>query len=240
MTGVYLLRHPGLVDYPEARRIQAQLWRRRVRGEIPDTLLLLEHPLTITAGQAADLADLLVDWSELRRRGIAFFFADRGGSLTCHAPGQLVVYPVVDLRRRDRDVLQYVRDLEEVVIRMLADMSLGARRDDRQAGVWVRDAKIASLGVAVKRWVTTHGVAINVCNDLKPFSLIRPCGLANQAMTSISRELGRDVAVEDVADAFTASFAEVFNAGRVEDTVGRIVPVCAEVSAGARRSRGCS
>lgn len=224
MTGLHLLRHPGLVDYPEARRIQAQLWRRRVRGEIPDTLLLLEHPLTITAGQAADLADLLVDWSELRRRGGAFFFADRGGSLTCHAPGQLVAYPIVDLRQRDRDVLQYVRDLEEVVIRMLADMSLSARRDERQAGVWLRDAKIASIGVAVKRWVTTHGVAINVCNDLRPFSLIRPCGLANQAVTSISLELGREVALDHAVESFTTRFAEVFNAGRVEAVAGRIVP----------------
>jgi len=213
----------GVVDYCQARRIQAQLWQRRVRGEIPDTLLLLEHPLTITAGEAADLADLLVDWSELRRRGVAFFFADRGGSLTCHAPGQLVAYPIVDLRQRDRDVLRYVLDLEEVVIRMLAGMSLSAGRDVRQPGVWVRDAKIASIGVAVKKWVTTHGVALNVCNDLRPFSLIRPCGLANQAVTSISLELGRDVTMEDAVEAFSASFAEVFNAGRVERVSVRIV-----------------
>jgi len=226
VTDVYLLRRPGLVDYPHARRIQARLWRRRLRGEIPDTLLLLEHPPTITAGQAADLADLLVDWSELRRQGVAFFFADRGGSLTCHAPGQLVAYPIVDLRQRDRDVLQYVRDLEEVVIRMLADMSLSARRDERQAGVWVRDAKIASIGVAVRKWVTTHGVAINVCNDLNYFSLIRPCGV-DQAMTSVSLELGRDVAPGDVVDLFVKPFAEVFSSGRVEGAVGRIVPQAA-------------
>jgi lipoate-protein ligase B len=130
------------------------------------------------------------------------------------------------LRQRDRDVLQYVRDLEEVVIRMLADMSLSARRDERQAGVWVRDAKIASIGVAVRKWVTTHGVAINVCNDLEYFSLIRPCG-ADQAMTSVSLELGRDVAPWDVVDLFVKRFAEVFNSGRVEGAEDRIVPKAA-------------
>jgi lipoate-protein ligase B len=220
MSQIFALQQLGTVDYAQAHRIQADLWRRRVRGEIPDTLLLLEHPLTITAGQAADLADLLVDWSELRRQGVAFFFADRGGSLTCHAPGQFVAYPIVDLRQRDRDVLQYVRDLEEAVIRTLADMSLSARRDERQAGVWVRDAKIASIGVAVRKWVTTHGVAINVCNDLRPFSLIRPCGLANQAVTSVSLELGREVTMEHAVEYFTTRFAEVFNAGRVEGATG--------------------
>ena len=212
---INVLRLPGLVDQPSARRTQAQLWQQRVRGEIPDTLLLLEHPPTITAGQAADLADLLVDWGDLRCRGIAFFFADRGGSLTCHGPGQLVAYPIVDLRQRGKDVLRYLRDLEEVVILTLTDISIDGRRDERQAGVWASHGKIASIGVAVRRWVTTHGVAINVCNDLGCFSLIRPCG-ADQAMSSVSLELGREVAHADVVDLFVNRFAEVFGAGTVE------------------------
>lgn len=209
------VRRLGTVDYAQARRIQADLWRRRARDEIPDTLLLLEHPPTITAGESADLADLLVDWNELRRWGVAFFFADRGGSLTCHAPGQLVAYPIVDLRGRGRDVLQYLRDLEEVVILTLADLSIRGRRDERNAGVWAGRGKIASIGVGVRRWVTTHGVAVNVCNDLSHFSLIRPCG-ADQAMSSISLELGREIASEEVSDLFVNRFAEVFNAARVE------------------------
>jgi lipoate-protein ligase B len=226
MSRLLALERLGRVEYVQARRIQADLWQRRVRDEIPDTLLLLEHPPTITAGQAADLADLLVDWSELRRQGIAFFFADRGGCLTCHAPGQLVAYPIVDLRQRGRDVLQYLRDLEEVVILTLTDLSIDCRRDERQAGVWASRGKIASIGVAVRRWVTTHGIAINVCSDLNYFSLIRPCG-ADQAMTSVSLELGRDVAPWDVVDLFVKRFAEVFNSGRVEGAEDRIVPKAA-------------
>lgn len=234
---INVLRLPGLVDQPSARRIQAQLWQRLVRGEIPDTLLLLEHPPTITAGQAADLADLLVDWSELRRQGVAFFFADRGGSLTCHAPGQLVAYPIVDLRQRGRDVIQYLRDLEEVVILTLTGLSIDCHRDERQAGVWASRGKIASIGVAVRRWVTTYGVAVNVWNDLEYFSLIRPC-CADQAMTSASLELGYSVAFEEVVDLFVKRFAEVFGAGTVglSPTVGSR----RSFSLASERSEGCS
>lgn len=232
-----VLRLPGLVDQPSARQIQAQLWQQLVRREMPDTLLLLEHPPTITAGQAADLADLLVDWSELRRQGVAFFFADRGGSLTCHAPGQLVAYPIVDLRQRGRDVIQYLRDLEEVVILTLTGLSIDCHRDERQAGVWASRGKIASIGVAVRRWVTTYGVAVNVCNNLEYFSLIRPC-CADQAMTSVSLELGYSVAFEEVVDLFVKRFAEVFGAGTVglSPTAGsrRSFPLAGE------RSEGCS
>jgi lipoate-protein ligase B len=229
MSQLLAVKRLGTVDYAQARRIQADLWLRRVRDEIPDTLLLLEHPPTITAGQAADLADLLVDWPELRSKGISFFFADRGGGLTFHAPGQLVAYPIVDLRQRGKDVLQYLRDLEKVVILTLSDLSIGGRRDERQAGVWAGRHKIASIGVAVRRWVTTHGVAINVCNDLGCFSLIRPCG-ADQAMSSVSLELGREVAHADVVDLFVNRFAEVFGAGTVEGVndhrIPKPIPAC--------------
>jgi len=237
MSQLLALQRLGTVDYAQARRIQADLWRRRAGSKILDTLLVLEHPPTITAGQATDLADLLVDWSGLRRRGIAFFFADRGGGLTCHTPGQLVAYPVVDLRQRGSDVLQYLRDLEEAVILTLVDLSIEGWRDKRQAGVWASRGKIASIGVGVRRWVTTHGVAVNVCNNLEYFSLIRPCG-ADQAMTSVSLELGHDVAVEAVGGLFVKRFAEVFGAGTVEvsPTAGsrRSCPLPSE------RSRQCS
>jgi lipoate-protein ligase B len=214
-----------------------------VRGETSDVLVLLEHPPTITVGQSGDMSNLFVDRSELRQRGISFFLADRGGDITYHGPGQLVAYPIVDLRDRGRDVSQYVRDLEETVIRTLADLSIKSRRDERQPGVWVGDAKIASIGVAVRKWVTTHGIALNVSNDLGPFSLIRPCGLSGQEMTAVSGLVGRRVQMDEAIAAFVNRFAEVFSADIVEPTLDANAfetTRLERLATSARRSRGCN
>ena len=198
------------VDYAEAYGIQQRLWSQNVAGEIPDALLLLGHPPTFTIGKSGKLENLLIASEELARAGMRLFFTDRGGDITYHGPGQVVAYPIIDLRKRGKDVHGYVHDLEEVVIRTLADFSIEAHRDQKHVGVWVDDEKIAAIGVRIRRWVTMHGLALNVKPSLEHFSYINPCGIANRGVTSIARILSRDVPTEDVINRLVNHFSEVF------------------------------
>ncbi len=201
----------GTIDYGEAYRLQLQLCRQRLDGEIPDTLLLLEHPPTITVGKSGKTANILAGPDDLERQGVSLFFTDRGGDVTYHGPGQLVVYPIVDLRQRNRDVHAYVHDLEEVVLRALLPFGICANRN-AHAGVWVGDKQIAAIGIAIKRWITMHGIAINVSPQREHFSLINPCGMAGAPVTSIRELTGVDVPMEDVAKAVVTEFSAVFGA----------------------------
>ena len=201
----------GTVDYGEAYRVQIRLCQQRVAGEIPDTLLLLQHPPTITVGKSGKPDNILVGHEELDRHGVSLFFTDRGGDVTYHGPGQLVVYPIVDLRQRNRDVHAHVHDLEEVIIRTLARFGLNGNRNSH-AGVWVGEKQIAAIGIAIKRWVTMHGIALNVAPQQDFFSLINPCGMAGIPVTSISDLTGMIVSVEGVADVVVTEFASVFGA----------------------------
>ncbi len=201
----------GVVDYGEAYQLQRQLCQQRLVGEIPDILLLLEHPPTITIGKSGKTTNILVGRDDLDRQGVSLFFSDRGGDVTYHGPGQLVAYPIVDLRQRDRDVHAYVHDLEEVVLRTLARFDIHGNRNSHP-GVWVGEKQIAAIGIAIKRWITMHGIALNVMPQQERFSLINPCGLAGVPVTSITELKGEQAAVEDVAGAFVAEFAATFQA----------------------------
>ena len=202
----------GLITYSEAYHLQRQLLCQRVNNEIADILLLLEHPPTITIGKSGKLENVLASQAQLAEAGVSLFFVDRGGDVTYHGPGQLVAYPIIDLRQRGMDVHQYLRDLEEVIIRTLNDFSITAGRDRSHAGVWVRNKEIAAIGLRVSKWVSMHGFALNVNIDLEQFSLINPCGFSDRKATSISSLRSQDVSIEAVTEKLLARFSEVFNA----------------------------
>jgi len=209
----------GLIEYSKAYRFQKMLWSNKLEGQGADALLLLEHPPTITIGKSGKLENLLMAKEELAKQGISLFFTDRGGDITYHGPGQLVVYPIVDLRNRGKDIHRYVHDLEEVVIRTLADLSIQTGRDQRNIGVWVGNDKIAAIGVSVRKWVTMHGLALNVNPKLEHFSLINPCGILDGGVTSVSKLLGHEVPVEAVAERLVAHFSAVFDVQIGESSV---------------------
>jgi len=201
----------GVVDYGEAYQLQRRLCQQRLAGETPDVLLLLEHPPTITIGKSGKTTNILVGRDDLDRRGVSLFFTDRGGDVTYHGPGQLVAYPIIDLRQRDRDVHAYVHDLEEVVLSTLARFDIQGNRNSHP-GVWVGEKQIAAIGIAIKRWITMHGIALNVTSQQDRFNLINPCGLAGVPVTSMRELRGEQVAAGDVAEAFVAEFASTFQA----------------------------
>ncbi len=202
----------GRVPYAEAEALQKALREDVKRGAADEHLLLLEHPHVYTLGRNASRADLLAGEDWLRARGIAVAECDRGGQVTYHGPGQLVGYPVLNLSPDRRDVRRYVRDLQEVLIRTLAELGIAAERRDGQAfiGVWAGEEKIAALGVHLSRWVTTHGFALNVTTDLSYFAGIVPCGLAGIGVTSIEGLTGRRLGLTEVAERVARHFGEVF------------------------------
>jgi lipoyl(octanoyl) transferase len=207
------VRRLGLVPYREALALQQQLVEARRAGRVPDLLLLLEHPHVITSGVRAggSRSHVLASDDELQARSVEWFEAGRGGDVTYHGPGQIVGYPILDLRPDRCDVHRYVRDLEEVLIRVTASFDVTARRVAGLTGVWVRDEKIAAIGVRISRWITSHGFAFNVRTDLDYFKLIVPCGLVGRGVTSLERELGRVVSMRQAEDALIDHFRAVFD-----------------------------
>jgi lipoyl(octanoyl) transferase len=202
------VRAPGRLDYAGALALQQELVANRKAGAICDQLVLLEHPHTITLGRNGRLENLLAGHDALRRGGIDFQETDRGGDITYHGPGQLVGYPIVDLREWRRDVVAYVRAIEQVLIDALADFGIQAVRVPKLTGVWVDGAKIAAIGVHISRWVTSHGFALNVDTDLSYFQYIVPCGLT-KPVTSMAR-LGCGAPWQQVAEDVAAHFGRVF------------------------------
>ncbi|MFI5314463.1 MAG: lipoyl(octanoyl) transferase LipB [Myxococcota bacterium] len=193
------VRRLGRVPYAEALALQEDLRERLARGEIGETVLLLEHPDVVTFGRGAKNSSALASDTELRRLGYDVFRVGRGGDATFHGPGQLVGYPILDLRRHGADVHRYLRDLEAVLITALADFGIESRRRDGFAGVWLDERrKIASIGVGVRGWRTVHGFALNVDCALERFAAIVPCGLSGVEMVSMSSVLGRAVSLERV------------------------------------------
>jgi lipoyl(octanoyl) transferase len=210
--------HLGLVRYETALQLQSTMSQLRKQGRIENTLLLLEHPPVITLGRNARLDNVLASPEFLAQRGVELFEIDRGGDVTFHGPGQLVAYPIFDLRSFDPKIgaVEFVRRLEEVLIRTCGDYGLGAQRIAGLTGVWTYalrnkpEAKIAAIGVHISRGVTTHGFALNVNNDLDYFGLIVPCGLTGKPVTSMERELQKLVAIDEVATAASRNFGCVF------------------------------
>ncbi len=200
----------GLVPYREAWDIQLRMHKEVAEGGRPDTLLLVEHPHVYTLGRRGQEEDILIDGAELARLGIEVHHTDRGGEVTYHGPGQLVGYPILNLRRWGGGPLKYVRALERTLIETLAEFGVGAESEGRPTGAWVGDRKIAAIGVKVSRRVTTHGFALNVCPDLSYFYHIVPCGMPDARVTSLSLEVGRTVTVSEVVPIIVERFGSVF------------------------------
>ncbi len=209
MAGLQIL-DLGVESYGMTLARQEELVGRRFRGEVPDTLVLVEHPPVVTLGRAKARTNLRLGPAELASRGIEYFEITRGGDVTYHAPGQLVGYPIFDLRRRGRDVLRFCREVEAALIAVLNDFGLAAHAVAGEAGVWVADRKIASLGISVRRWITFHGFALNVTTDLAGFQVIRPCGKDPGVMTSMAALLARPVSMAEVRRQVGRRFAEQF------------------------------
>lgn len=205
------VRRLGTVSYADALELQRQLVEERKAGRIPDTLLLLQHPHVVTIGvRKGGASNIVATPDRLAELGVEVFETGRGGDVTYHGPGQIVGYPIVDLRPDRQDVHQYVRDLEEVMIRVCAEYGLRAGRIKGLTGTWVDGDKIGAIGIRISRWITSHGFAFNVNTDLDYFRLIVPCGISDRGVTSLARLTGRVHALDEVEDRFIEHFAEVF------------------------------
>lgn len=206
------VRRLGLVSYADGLELQRSLVEDRKADRIPDTLLLLQHPHVLTVGVKKDgRSHILATPDRLSQLGVDVFETGRGGDVTYHGPGQLVGYPILDLNPDRRDVHKYVRDLEEVMIRVCADYGIEAARSKGFSGAWVGDEKIGAIGVRISRWITSHGFAFNVTTDVNFFSLIVPCGIADRGVTSLQALLGRAPSMTEVEDRFAGHFAAVFD-----------------------------
>lgn len=188
----------GLIDYEEAYTAQKELVRLRKLGEIEDSFIFAEHYPVFTIGRTGRIENLLDTEERLSEKGIKVLRVDRGGDITFHGPGQLVVYPIVDLKDRGSDLHRYLRDLEEFIMELLKKYSVCGQRLPGKTGVWVEDRKIASIGIAASGWVTFHGFALNINTDLEFFSMINPCGMKHVRMTSLAQILDRKVTMIDV------------------------------------------
>jgi len=207
------VRRLGRLAYADALALQRALVEERKAGAIDDQLLLVEHPHVLTLGVRGDggRSHILASAGALAARGVEVHEAGRGGDITYHGPGQIVGYPIVDLKPDRQDVHRYVRDIEEVLIRTAAEYGVEAGRVEGLTGVWVGREKLAAIGVRISRWVTSHGFAFNVTTDLDYFTLIVPCGIADRGVTSLDRLLGRAVDRAEVEDHVVAHFCRVFD-----------------------------
>ena len=217
MSELWIVRL-GSMAYGEALELQREVARQRISGELPeDLLLLVEHPPVVTLGRSSKEKNLMSSPTFLASRGVELFEVERGGDVTFHGPGQLVGYPIIDLKRHRLDLHWYLRSVEEALIRTLSRYGIPGERSTGYTGVWTAGRKIASIGVHARDWVTWHGFALNVVTDLSYFDLIVPCGIQGVEMTSIAKEMQLrservpdDLDVDSVGDAAAAAFGEVF------------------------------
>ena len=213
----------GLIDYERAWDIQHQLWSRRVEEELPDVLLFLEHPHVITLGRRGNRSHLIASPEVLEAMKIPLFHVERGGDVTYHGPGQIVVYPILNLKEYGYRLIRYVSQLEEVALSVLKDFGIVGRRDPLNRGVWVEGEKIASVGVAIKRWVSFHGLSLNYETDLKYFELINPCGLEGKKMTSMASILGTEISRKHLVERISFHFMQIFERDWVEKKLEEIM-----------------
>jgi lipoyl(octanoyl) transferase len=199
-----------LVPYDDGLRLQERAVERLRSGEGQEQLLLLEHPHVFTLGRGADSANILADQQQLQSNSVEVHETGRGGDVTYHGPGQLVGYPIINLRPDRCDVHRYVRDIEEVLIKTIAEFGVVGTRIPGLTGVWVGNEKIGAIGVRIARWITSHGFALNVNTDLSYFNMIVPCGISDKGVTSLSRLLGRQIQLQELAQVAAAQFSEVF------------------------------
>lgn len=201
----------GTVSYQEAWDLQRTIHLMRTSGAIEDTLLLLEHPHTYTLGKTADRTNLIGSEEYLEKNGISVFEIDRGGDITYHGPGQIVGYAIIDLNKWKPDTHLYLRNLEEVIIKVLAEYGIESGRKPEYTGVWVGESKIAAIGIRVSRWVTMHGFAFNINTDLELFNGIIPCGIKDKEVTSLSRLLKREIKIDEVKQKLRDQFVLHFD-----------------------------
>ena len=224
------IRRVGVVRYQDALALQRTLVEERRAGHVPDLLLLLQHPPVITLGVKGDggRSNIVAGASRLAQLGIDISETGRGGDVTYHGPGQIVGYPILDLRPGRCDVHRYVRDVEEVMIRMCADYRVTARRLEGLTGAWIGEDKIGAIGVRISRWITSHGFAFNVNTNLDHFNLIVPCGISNRGVTSLQRAGGREISIGEVENAAIRHFCDVFehetNQAASYDGVAPVLP----------------
>jgi len=200
----------GFVEYRKALALQKEFVARRRLGEVEDSCFMVEHPAVFTIGRTGKRENLLVSESELAIAGIEVIGVDRGGDITFHGPGQLLIYPIIDLKGKAKDLHRYLRDLEELGLRILSGYAIRGQRIKEKTGIWVGKAKIASIGVAARDWVTYHGISINVNVDLRFFSMINPCGMKGIEVTSLGVLLNRDVAMREVKERALEHLKDVF------------------------------
>lgn len=202
----------GEQEYQASLAVQSQIVQYRKSDRLPDCLLFVQYPHTITLGRSGKIEHLLAPGSVLVQRGVRFYETDRGGDITYHGPGQLVAYPIIDLKQHRRDIHWYLRSLEACVIETLASYGIVAGRVAGATGVWVGSEKIAAIGVRTSQWVTSHGVALNVTPDLSFFDLMIPCGLAGSGVTSMARLLrSQELSLGEVQSRFCRCFGKTFS-----------------------------
>ncbi|MBY0536218.1 MAG: lipoyl(octanoyl) transferase LipB [Chitinophagaceae bacterium] len=225
-----LYKDLGLVDYKETWDFQEQLLvsnvTKKQEGRLDETkhhLLLLEHPLVYTLGKSGKEEHVLISPEEREEKNIQYYKINRGGDITFHGPGQLVGYPILDLEKFYTDIGRYLRNLEEVIIKVMATYGLKGDRSPGETGVWLdpevkgKERKICAMGVRCSRWITMHGFAFNINTDLQYFDYIVPCGIQNKGVTSLQKELGHEVSMQEVKERFLTAFSEVFNFVIVEN-----------------------
>ena len=200
----------GLVDYKEAWDLQKKIFELRRGNQIPDTFFMLQHPHTYTLGKVADKSNLLSSEEQLKDAGVSVYEIDRGGDITYHGPGQIVGYPIISLSGWKEDTHLYLRSLEEIIIQTLSSYGIESGRNPKYTGVWIGDRKIAAIGIKVSRWITMHGFAFNINTDLSFFNGIIPCGIKEKEVTSLQKELGREIDIDEVKNILIEKFTEVF------------------------------
>jgi lipoate-protein ligase B len=215
MVNVYknnrlLVTNQGRTDYKETWNLQKKLVRLRSLSKIPDCLIVTEHHPVVTMGRGTDPDNLLVSPEDLKEQGISLYEVERGGDITFHGPGQTVLYPIIDLKSRGRDVHKYLRDLEAVVIAALSDLNMKASIKKGLTGIWVDNHKLGAIGVAVSRWITYHGLALNVTTDLDYFELINPCGITKYPVGSVCGMSGQPIEMNQINDLLIKHFALLF------------------------------
>lgn len=215
----------GLTDYRKTWDLQKKLVDLRHKDEIPDLLPFTEHNPVITMGRASSSKNLLCTPEELKKRNVQLYEIERGGDVTFHGPGQLVIYPIIDLNGYGRDLHRYLRNLEKTIIDVLIEFGIEAGVKEGMTGVWAENHKLAAIGVAVSRWITYHGAALNVNTDLDYFKLITPCGISQYPVGSIKSAIRREVRLDDIKNLLEKSFAEVFDCEMEQaDSIESIIP----------------
>lgn len=201
----------GLISYEDAYRTQCEFVARRMLGEVEDSVIIAEHRSVFTIGRTGSIKNLLADEEMLDVAGIKVLEVDRGGDITFHGPGQVTVYPIIDLRTKERDLHKHLRNMEQAVIDFLAEYSVFGRRISDKTGVWIGKKKIASIGVGCRNWVTYHGTSVNINTDLRYFSMINPCGMKGVEVTSLGRLLGREVDMQEAKNKLLTNVINVFD-----------------------------